>query len=443
MALERVIFSSLIYREEYGRKVIPFLKSEYFHDPSDKVLFDLIDAYVGKYNRFPNVEALAIELNAISVNQQLYDSTNETLSSLENNETTDIEWLTDQTEKFCQEKAVYNALMKSIQILDGKDEKINKGMVPQLLAESLAVSFDTNIGHDYFENSQERYEYYIRTEDRIPFSLHYMNLITKGGFAKKTLNILMAGTNVGKSLAMCNFAASNLLLGKNVLYITLEMAEEEIAKRIDANVLDIPMDDFEKLPENIFQKKIERIKGKTAGKLIVKEYPTSSGGAANFRHLLNELRLKKNFTPDIIYIDYLNICMSSRVKQGGSVNSYTYIKAIAEELRALAVEFEVPIVSATQTTRGGFCLTLDTKVETENKGICNLSDVVVGEKILSDNGWNTVTNIYPIQKKKVFKITTKSGKTVLCSEDHIFPTADGEKSIKNGLKIGNILNSKG
>jgi hypothetical protein len=339
----------------------------------------LIDAYVGKYNRFPNVEALVIELNAISVNQQVYDSANETLSSLENNETTDIEWLTDQTEKFCQEKAVYNALMKSIQILDGKDEKINKGMVPQLLAESLAVSFDTNIGHDYFEDSQERYEYYIRTEDRIPFSLHYMNLITKGGFAKKTLNILMAGTNVGKSLAMCNFAASNLLLGKNVLYITLEMAEEEIAKRIDANVLDIPMDDFEKLPENIFQKKIERIKGKTTGKLIVKEYPTSSGGAANFRHLLNELRLKKNFTPDIIYIDYLNICMSSRVKQGGSVNSYTYIKAIAEELRALAVEFEVPIVSATQTTRGGFSNSdMDITDISESFGLAATADFLVG-----------------------------------------------------------------
>ena len=379
MALEQVIFSSLLYREDYGRKVIPFLKSEYFQDPSDRVLFDLIDNYVGKYNRFPNKEALAIELGNISINQQTYDSANETLSSLQNNETTDLDWLTDQTEKFCQEKAVYNALMKSIQILDGKDEKLNKGMVPQLLAESLAVSFDTNIGHDYFDDAAGRYEYYIRTEDRIPFALHYMNLITKGGFAKKTLNILMAGTNVGKSLAMCNFAASNLLMGKNVLYITMEMAEEEIAKRIDANVLDIPMDDFEKLPENIFQKKIERIKGKTAGKLIVKEYPTSSAGAANFRHLLNELRLKKNFTPDIIYIDYLNICMSSRVKQGGSVNSYTYIKAIAEELRALAVEFNAPIVSATQTTRGGFSNSdMDITDISESFGLAATADFLVG-----------------------------------------------------------------
>jgi len=355
MDFEKVIFGNLLAREDYGRKVIPFLKTDYFHDAADRTLFELIETYTLKYNRFPTKETLSIDLkNKTGLNGGIFETCNETINALTHDDNTELDWLVERTEKFCQEKAIYNAIMQSIQIIDDKDTKNDKGSIPAILSDALSVNFDTNIGHNFLEDIESRFEFYHRKEFRIPFNLEYFNEITKGGLPRKTLNIILAGTGVGKSLFMCHCAASNLLDGKNVLYITMEMAEEKIAERIDANLLDVTMDDLSIMPKEAFFKKLERVKTKTTGRLIIKEYPTSGAGSANFRHLINELKLKKNFMPDIIYIDYLNICSSSRVKYSANMNSYTYIKSIAEELRGLAVEFNLPVVSATQTTRSGF-----------------------------------------------------------------------------------------
>jgi len=355
MNIERVVLSNLVFREDYGRKVIPFLKSEYFLDNFEKTCFGLIEAYVQKYNSFPTQEVLQIELrNKDKIDETTYKNCKEIIEKFEFDPETNLEWLTESTEKWVQEKAVYNAIMASIQILDNQDKIKSKGSIPQLLSDALAVSFDSSIGHNWDEDSDARYEFYHRVENKIPFDLEYFNLITKGGLSNKTLNVILGGTGVGKTLVMCHFAASHLLKGKNVLYITMEMSEERIAERIDANLLDVTMDDLSVLTKEAYDKKIKRICSKTPGKLIIKEYPTASAGSANFRYLLNELKIKKNFKPDIIYIDYLNICASSRLKYTSNVNTYMYVKAIAEELRGLAVEFDVPIVSATQTTRSGY-----------------------------------------------------------------------------------------
>jgi replicative DNA helicase len=386
MAIEQLIFCNLLTNEDYGRKVIPFLNPEYFHDYSDKLIFNLIDEYVTKYNAFPTKEALVIDLsNKDGINEDVFKKTKDKILELTSGDKKEIEWLFDQTEKFCQEKAVYNAIMASIQILDDKTGKTSKGAIPQILSDALAVSFDTHIGHDFLEDSDARYEFYHKKETRIPFDLHYFNEITGGGLPNKTLNIALAGTGVGKSLFMCHCAASNLSKGYNVLYITMEMAEERIAERIDANLLDIPLDQLEIIPLQSYKSKIEKLMSKTTGKLIVKEYPTACAGSANFRHLLNELKIKKNFKPDIIYIDYLNICMSSRMKYGANVNSYTYIKAIAEELRGLAVEFNVPIVSATQTTRGGYSSSdLGLEDTSESFGLPATADFMFGLQTSED-----------------------------------------------------------
>lgn len=355
MKLENVIFSNLIYNEDYARKALPHLKSEYFHDVVDRKIYGLIDSYVDKYNSVPTKEAMIIDLSGVDgLSEDQFKSAKETIQALIEPESKDPTWIVDQTEKFCQDKAIYNAIMNSIKILDDKEGKLTKGSIPQLLTEALGVSFDTSIGHDFIENFEDRYDFYHTKEFRIPFDLEYFNKITKGGLPRKTLNIALAGTGVGKSLFMCHCAAANLMGGLNVLYITMEMAEERIAERIDANLLGVTMDELEDLPKETYVKRMTRLKEKTTGRLVIKEYPTSSAGSANFRHLLNELRLKKNFAPDIVYIDYLNICASSRIKSGANVNSYTYVKAIAEELRGLAVEFNVPIISATQTTRSGY-----------------------------------------------------------------------------------------
>lgn len=357
MNLERAIFNNLLNNETYARKTIPFLKPDYFHNRNDKVVFELIDAYVGKYNAFPTKEALLVDLNnRDNISEDQFKECKQIVEEIpdQSDQLSSVDWLVDQTEKFCQDKAIYNAIMQSIQIMDDKTGKMSKGAIPQLLSDALAVSFDTSIGHDFVEDSESRFEFYHRKEERLPFDIDYLNKITRGGLPRKTLNILLAGTGVGKTLAMCHFAASYYASGKNVLYITMEMAEEKIAERIDANLLNTPLDELYMLPKETYDKRIARLKEKTPGRLIVKEYPTSTAGAANFRHLLNELKIKKNFIPDVVFIDYLNICASSRMKQGANVNSYTYIKAIAEELRGLAVEFNVPIISATQTTRGGY-----------------------------------------------------------------------------------------
>ena len=357
MKLEQTILKNLIYNEDYLRKVLPFIKDEYFTDKTERMLFTEISEFVSRYNTTPTIEAIGL---AVKERRNLSDDEVEKSESylqeiaLAKGEESKIQWLIEKSEAFCQERAIYNAVLGSISILDGKDKTNDKGAIPKILSDALAVTFDSSVGHDYLENSDERYEFYHRHEERIPFDLDFFNKITKGGLPSKTLNIALAGTGVGKSLFMCHCAAGAMSLGRNVLYITMEMAEERIAERIDANLLNVTVDDLNSLPKDMYDKKIAKMKEKTTGKLIIKEYPTASASATHFRTLLNELNLKRSFTPDIIFIDYLNICCSSRIKAGANVNSYTYVKSIAEELRGLAVEFGVPIVSATQTTRSGY-----------------------------------------------------------------------------------------
>ena len=351
--IERSIFNGLLTDEEYVRTAIPYLKDEYFSDQVDKKVYHLFHNYYDKYTSLPSKDALLIELNSTSgLTDEQVKSASELIQSLAPIEEKDRNWLVESTEKFCQEKAVYNAIMDSIQIIDGKGAE-EKGGIPKLLSDALSVSFDPHIGHDFIDDAMERFAFYNKKEVKIPFDIDLLNKVTKGGLSKKTLNIALAGTGVGKSLFMCHCAAANLNQGLNVLYITLEMAEEKIAERIDANLLNVTMDELKMLPQDAYEKKIERVSSKTKGKLIIKEYPTASAHAGHFRHLLNELKMKKGFKPDIIYVDYLNICGSARIK-GAAVNSYTYVKAIAEELRGLAVEANAPLVSATQTTRSGY-----------------------------------------------------------------------------------------
>lgn len=354
MRVEQTILSSLIYDEGFTRKVLPFLKQEYFHDQTEKVLFACIEKFIEKYNNLPTKETLLLDIEKQDkIPEQVYSGVVSYINDIVYDKK-DPQWLVDNAEKFCQEKAVYNAIMESISIIDGNSKGNDKGSIPTILADALGVTFDDSIGHDFLQDSDERFEFYNKKEDRIPFDLEYFNKITKGGIPNKTLNVLLAGTGVGKTLAMCHMAASNLVDGKNVLYITLEMAEERIAERIDSNLLNIPLEEIEGFPKKIYDDKMNRLRLKTSGKLIIKEYPTATVGSGHFRHLLNDLRQKKNFEPDILYVDYLNICTSTRLKYGANVNSYTYIKSIAEELRGLAVERDIPIVSATQTTRSGF-----------------------------------------------------------------------------------------
>jgi archaellum biogenesis ATPase FlaH len=337
------------------RKTLPFIKPDYF-EGLYRILFKEVAKFVAKYNKLPTEESFKIQIDSSDkLSEEQYRHAVEILPNLFSTEKADKEWLLEVTEKWCQDRAIYNAIMESITIIDGKHTTLTKNALPDLLTKALAVSFDTNIGHDYIENFQDRYEFYHTEEERIPFDLDYFNKITKGGLPRKTLNIILAGTGVGKSLFMCHMAASCLINGSNVLYITMEMAEERIAERIDSNLLDIPIDQLPNLSKDVFAQNVYRLSKKTNGKLIIKEYPTGQANTSHFRALLTELKLKKSFTPDIIFIDYLNICASSRMKgMGGSINSYSYIKAIAEEIRGLAVEFNVPIVSATQTTRSGY-----------------------------------------------------------------------------------------
>ena len=353
--LEQTILRNLLTDEKYMRKVLPFIKPDYF-EGIYRILFREAGKFVAKYNKLPNAEAFKIELdNADKLNDEQYNLAMDIVPQLFTGEKVDDKWLIDTTEKWCQDRAIYLAIMESISIIDGKHEQLTKGALPDLLTKALGVGFDLKVGHDYVENAEDRYEFYHTEEDRLPFDLEYFNTITKGGVPRKTLNIALAGTGVGKSLFMCHVASSALVQGFNVLYITMEMAEERIAERIDANLLNVPIDQLDKMSKDMFTTKVKDISRKTTGKLIIKEYPTGSAHSGHFRALLNELKLKRQFEPDLIFIDYLNICASSRMKgMGGAINSYSYIKAIAEELRGLAVEFELPIFSATQTTRSGY-----------------------------------------------------------------------------------------
>ena len=352
--VEILVLRNLLYNEEYLRKVVPFIKPDYFEDPHQKIVFEEISSFVQEYNQPATKEVLCIESEKrTDINDTSFKEVTKLISYLEE-VPTDFEWLCDTTEKWCRDRAIYLALMESIALADGKDEKKDRDAIPSILSNALAVSFDTHIGHDYLNDYEERYESYHRKEDKIPFDLEYFNKITKGGLPNKTLNIALAGTGVGKSLFMCHVAAAALLGGKNVLYITAEMAEEKIAERIDANLLNVPIQELTDLPKLMFEDKVTKLSNRTQGSLIIKEYPTATAHAGHFRSLLNELALKKSFRPDIIFIDYLNICASERYRAGSNVNSYTVVKAIAEELRGLAVEANVPIVSATQTTRSGY-----------------------------------------------------------------------------------------
>jgi replicative DNA helicase len=353
-SVEFLILRNLLHNEQYVRKVIPFIKSEYFEDTNQKIVFEEILKFIQEYNQPATKEILCIEVEKRQdINDNSFREITHLVSCLED-VPSEFNWLVDTTEKWCRDRAIYLALMESIHIADGKDEKKNRDSIPSILSDALAVSFDTHIGHDYLLDYEQRYESYHKKEEKIEFDLEYFNKITKGGLPNKTLNIALAGTGVGKSLFMCHVASSVLLQGRNVLYITLEMAEERIAERIDANLLNVPIQDISELPKQMFENKVTNLAKKTQGTLIIKEYPTASAHAGHFKSLLNELALKKSFRPDIIFIDYLNICSSSRYRGNANINSYTFVKAIAEELRGLAVEFNVPIVSATQTTRSGY-----------------------------------------------------------------------------------------
>tara|TARA_B100000524_G_scaffold67236_1_gene31008 strand:- start:297 stop:1673 length:1377 start_codon:yes stop_codon:yes gene_type:complete len=352
--IETTILRNLVFNEDYSRKVIPFIEPDYFEDRSEKVLFEEITKFIVTYGASISLEALNIEIeNRSDLNENEIRETR-SVSKVLHDSPVESQWLLDTTEKWCRDRAIYLALMEAIGIADGQDEKKNRDAIPSILSDALAVSFDSHIGHDYLSDYEERYESYHRKEDKIPFDLEHFDKITKGGLPNKTLNIALAGTGVGKSLFMCHHASSVLLQGKNVLYITMEMAEEKIAERIDANLLNVPIQQLTDLPKPMFETKVTNISKKTQGQLIIKEYPTASAHSGHFKSLLQELALKKSFKPDIIFIDYLNICASSRYRQNGNVNSYSFVKAIAEELRGLAVEANVPIVSATQTTRSGF-----------------------------------------------------------------------------------------
>jgi replicative DNA helicase len=353
--LSRLILSNLAYNDSFSRRVAPFLSEEYFEDNSDKIIFKIVSGFIKEYNTTPTKDAIIICLDKVGeLNDDAFTSCKNLVDSLEVDEKTDQEWLVNETENYCKERSIYNAIMESIHIIDGKSKSKTENAIPSILSDALAVSFDAHIGHDYIEDSEQRFEFYNQVEKKIGFDLDYMNRITGGGTPQKTLNIVMAGTGVGKSLFLCHHAAACLSQNQNVLYITCEMAEERIAERIDANLFDMKIDEIGSLPKEMYKSKLEKISNHVKGKLIIKEYPTASAGATHFRNLLDELWLKKKFKPDIIFIDYLNICNSSRLKNNGAVNSYTFVKAIAEELRGLAIEQNVPIFSATQVNRSGF-----------------------------------------------------------------------------------------
>jgi replicative DNA helicase len=405
--LEQTVLRNLLTNEEYTRKVLPFITPDYF-DGVYRGIFKEIARFVADYNKLPTLEAFKIEIDQNNnLGEENYRVALELLPNIFTPEPENLEWLIERTEKWCQDRAVFNAVMESISIIDGKHATLQKNAIPDVLSKALGITFDTNIGHDYIENVDGRFDFYHQQEERIPFDLEYFNRITKGGLPNKTLNIALAGTGVGKSLFMCHVAASALSQGRNALYITMEMAEERIAERIDANLLNVPIDQLENLSKDMFTDKVGQIAAKTNGKLIIKEYPTGQANTSHFRALLNELKLKKNFVPEVIFIDYLNICASSRMKgMGGAINSYSYIKSIAEEIRGLAVEFNVPIVSATQTTRSGYSND-DVGLEdtSESFGLPATADLMFA--LVSNDELNSMGKIMVKQLKNRYNDPTK------------------------------------
>ena len=437
-SIEFVVLENLIHNDEYSRRVIPFLKSDYFHSKQEKVLFESIRDFVLQYNSLPTKEAISINLDKNkSITEDEYKGISDILDSLEKKETLpDQKWLLKETENFCKDKAVYNAIMESIHIIDGKSASKTENAIPHILSDALSVSFDTHIGHDYIEDSDERFEFYHRVEQKVPFDLDFLNTITGGGTTPKTLNIIMAGTGVGKSLFMCHHAASCLSQNLNVLYITCEMAEERIAERIDANLMDITMDDLKDLPKQIYDSKLNTKTAGITGKLIIKEYPTATANANHFRILLDELAMKKKFKPDIIFIDYLNICASARLKSGGNINTYQYVKSIAEELRGLAVEYNVPLWSATQTNRTGFSST-DVSLEdtSESFGLPATADFMIA--LIATEELDEQNQVLVKQLKNRYNTTVVNRKFILGINRAKMKLYDVKKDQQAGLSQSN------
>lgn len=435
------ILNHLLNNEEFCRRVIPYLEKTYF-EGEHKVVFDLIVQFVAKNNKLPTSKVLELELSKVSAPDNVLTNASTLIREIQRRSDIDTDYLIKESEKWCRERAVYNAIMDSIQIIDGKDNERTEGSIPDILSKALGVSFDQAIGHDYIDNSTDRFDFYNTTEQRIPFDLDYFNKITKGGLPNKTLNIALAGTGVGKSLFMCHCAANALEQGKNVLYITMEMAEERIAERIDANLMDLPIQQLGTLPKNVFNSKIEKIAKGAIGKLIIKEYPTGAAHTGHFRALLNELKLKKNFRPDIIYVDYLNICSSSRMRGlGGSINSYSYVKAIAEELRGLAVEFNVPVVSATQTTRSGYSNT-DVGLEdtSESFGLPATADLMFA--LISTEELDDLGQMLVKQLKNRYNDPTKYKRFVIGVDRSRMKLYDVEESAQQDLMSGPAIPDK-
>ena len=434
--VENLVIKNLLLDEEYVRKAMPFIKAEYFSELLERNLYNVINKYFTEYSALPTKEALEIEVGQLgNISDEQHQQTIQYIRDIDS-EKSEYDWILDTTEKWCKERAIYLALMESIKIAEGNDEKRATGAIPSILSDALAVSFDNHIGHDYLEDYEERYEFYHRTEDKIPFDLEFFNKITKGGLPNKTLNIALAGTGVGKSLFMCHVASSVLLQSKNVLYITLEMAEEKIAERIDANLLSVDIQQLDQLPKMMFDSKVNKIAKKTQGQLIIKEYPTASASVGHFRALLNDLALKKSFKPDIIFIDYLNICASSRYSKLGNVNSYSYIKAIAEELRGLAVEANVPIVSATQTTRSGYGSSdVDLTDTSESFGLPATADLMFA--LISTEELEQINQIMVKQLKNRYNDPTINKRFVVGIDRSKMRLYDVEQSAQDSLTDSN------
>ena len=430
--VEQLVIKNLLLDEEYVRKALPFIKSEYFAEITGKKLFEILSKYFTDYSAIPTKEALVIEVGQVGgISDDQHNQIVKAIGDIDTDKS-EFEWILDTTEKWCKERALYLALMSSIKIAEGNDEKRATGAIPTILSEALAVTFDNHIGHDYLEDYEERYEFYHQKEEKIPFDLEFFNRITKGGLPNKTLNVALAGTGVGKSLFMCHVASSCLTQGKNVLYITLEMAEEKIAERIDANLLNTNIRDIKDLPHSTFTKKIDKLSEKTTGKLIVKEYPTASAHTGHFRALLQELKLKKSFIPDIIFVDYLNICASSRYRSAVNVNSYSYVKAIAEELRGLAVEASVPIVSATQTTRSGFTSSDPNLTDTsESFGLPATADLMFA--LVSTEDMETLNQIMVKQLKNRYNDPTMNKRFVVGIDRAKMRLYDCEQSAQDNI----------
>jgi replicative DNA helicase len=439
--IEKVILQNLANDDVFMRKVVPFLKRDYFIENTEKIVYEKIKSFIDEYNVIPTKDALVIAAqNDKTLNEDQYKEVVELIHELEPTDH-NKDWLYKETEKFCKDKAIYNAILQSISIIDGRDKARSEDGIPQLLQDALGVCFDNNVGHDYIESADKRYEFYHRVESRIPFDLDYFNKITNGGMPNKTLNVCLAGTGVGKSLFMCHVAASVLAQGKNVLYITLEMAEERIAERIDANLMNITMDQLKDLPKSIFDNRIEKIRAKTEGNLIIKEYPTTGAHTGHFKALLNELQLKRQFKPDIIIIDYLNICASSRFKGGSNINSYTLIKSIAEELRGMAVEENVPILSATQTTRGGYGNTdVELTDTSESFGLPATVDFMFA--LISTEDMEKMNQLMVKQLKNRYNDPTINKRFVIGIDRAKMKLYDLEQSAQKGLSDSGIVHER-